>query len=276
MAAEMTPLFARSVCFSLEKLGSAALEWEDAAACRDGDPMTGRRPRFVVVDGATEAYDSLRWVEQLVVSFVADGGNGSPAAPDLTPDAMRHWFGRMQRQWVEQAPTRFANVIEEYKFREEGSFATFLGCELTGMDGTEPRWEAVALGDTVLFHVRGGRLLAHFPPIAVEEFGLSPEGVSTRPAALEQIMRGLAFSGGPLRMGDLLFVATDAFAHWILTRLRGDQATLWAVLAELDHDATFAALVGDARADGQLRNDDVTLLRIQVVQAQPTCLVVCL
>ncbi|MGQ0842367.1 hypothetical protein [Actinokineospora sp.] len=58
----------------------------------------------------------------------------------------------------------------------------------------------------------------------------------------------LAFGSGPLLPGDLLFVATDAFAHWMLGQAAPDQAALWAVLADLHHDATFAALVADQRA----------------------------
>lgn len=263
-------ILARSTCFTLEKQGSTAREWEDAAAWFDGDLATGRRPRFIVVDGATEAYDALRWVQHLVATFT------DAAGPAVTRDALHAWFERVQRMWVNEAPTRFANVIEELTFREQGSFATFLGCELVGLEDTAARWEAAALGDTVLFHVRDGRLLAHFPPISVDEFGLSPEGVSTRPAALPQMLDGLVFARGELAPGDLLFLATDALAHWMLGELDRDHAALWALLGDLDHDATFTTLVRDQRARGRLRNDDVTLLRVQLATAEPRALVVCL
>jgi hypothetical protein len=277
---EASMMFVHSVCFAVQKQGSTAREYEDGAGFADGDPAAGRDPRFVVVDGATEAYDALRWVAQLVTSFLgqdndADGdGNGGTVA--LAPGPLRDWFATMQHRWVALAPRPFANVIEEYKFHAEGSFATFLGVELTGLDSAAAGWTAAALGDTVLFHVRAGNLLTHFPPIDVDEFGLAPDGAATRPAALEQMMRGLLFGRGRLRPGDLLFVATDAFAHWMLGQVDRDQATLWAVLAGLDHDATFAALVAGQRAAGLLRNDDVTLLRVRIAAAQPGALVVCL
>jgi hypothetical protein len=263
-------ILAHSTCFALEKLGSAEREWEDAAAYGDGDPATGVAPRCIVVDGATEAYDALRWVEHLVGSFVAESG------PDLTPEGLRAWFEQVQRQWLAEAPDRFATVIEEHKFREEGSFATFLGCRLAGLDGPDARWEAAALGDTVLFHVRAGRLVTHFPPIGVDDFGLSPDGIGTHPAALGPMLRSLEFARGRIRDGDLLFVATDALAHWLLLEVARDEATLWAALAELDHDATFAALVADQRAAGRLHNDDVTLLRVRLDTVEPRALVVCL
>ncbi|WP_322778198.1 hypothetical protein [Frankia sp. Cas4] len=261
-------ILARSACFWLEKLGSAAPEWEDAAACHDGDPAAGVAPRYVVVDGATEAYDAIRWVAQLVGSFVADTG------PDLTPDGLCAWFEQVQRLWVAEAPARFATVIEEHKFHTQGSFATFLGCRLTGLDGPRARWEAAALGDTVLFHVRAGRLLTHFPPIDVDDFGLSPDGIGTRPEALGPMLRALELASGEVRAGDVLFIATDALAQWLLLETGRDEASLWAALAGLDHDAAFAAIVADQRAAGRMRNDDVTLLRVQLATTEPGALVV--
>lgn len=258
-------LRACSTCFSLEKSGSSPREWEDAAAY-DDDPVA---PRCVVVDGATEAYDALRWVEHLAGSFVAAHG------PGLTADGLRAWFGQVQRQWVAEAPTRFASVIEELKFRDEGSFATFVGCRLAGLDGPGARWEAAALGDAVLFHVRAGRLVTHFPPLSIDDFGLVPDGISTHAAALDPMLRALAFARGDLADGDLLFLATDALARWLLLEAARDQAGLWGLLAELDHDATFAALVTDQRAAGRLHNDDVTLLRVRVAATDPAALVVC-
>jgi hypothetical protein len=260
----------RSACFALEKLGNASREWEDAAAYRDGDPAAGELPRCIVADGATEAYDARRWVEHLVASFVADSG------PDLTHDGLRAWFERVQRMWVAGAPAGFATVIEEHKFRAEGSFATFVGCRLTGLDGPDARWEAAALGDSVLFHVRDGWLVTHFPPIGVDDFGLSPAGVGTHPGAIPAMLSGLELANGRVRAGDLLFLATDALAHWLLLESAQDPRAVWAVLTGLDHDATFAALVTDQRAAGRLRNDDVTLLRVELVTAGPRALVVSL
>ncbi|MBL7488148.1 hypothetical protein I6A60_34150 [Frankia sp. AgB1.9] len=263
-------IIASSVCFWLEKLGSAEREWEDAGAYNDGDPATGAAPRYVVVDGATEAYDAVRWVEHLAGSFVADTG------PDLTRAGLQAWFEQVQWLWAAEAPTRFATVIEEHKFHAEGSFATFLGCRLAGLDGPDPHWEAAALGDTVLFHVRSGRLLTHFPPIGVGEFGLSPNGIGTRPAALGPMLRGLELATGAVRAGDVLFIATDALAHWLLVEASRDEAPLWAALTGLDHDAAFAAIVADQRAAGRLHNDDVTLLRVRLGTTEPVALAVSL
>ena len=193
----------RSVLFGLEKAGNAAKEWEDGAGAFDGDPAAGRNPRFIVVDGATEAYDSLRWVDHLVTSFIGDSSSRKSQMPSLDAESMQRWFELMQERWVAEAPAAFANIFEERKFAQAGSFATLLGCELTGLDGPNPSWDAVALGDTVLFHVRDRRLVAQFPRLGADDFGLSPDGVHTQPAALEQMRRQLTFAHGSLVEGDL-------------------------------------------------------------------------
>ena len=173
------------VTFSEPKAGNAPGEWQDGAAggvVGDGSG-TGR---FIVVDGATQAYDPLRWVDQLVTSFVSGG-------PALEPAAMRAWFAAMQDQWAADVRA-FDSIIEQRKFAEVGSFATLLGFEIAGLDGPQPCWRAVALGDTVLFHVRAGRLIATFPPLGPDDFGTRPDGVHTQRSSLDR-MAG-AFSSG--------------------------------------------------------------------------------
>jgi hypothetical protein len=255
---------AHSTCFWLEKLGSTEREWEDAAAFHDDDPA-----RFIVVDGATEAYDARRWVDHLVTTFVADPHQ------ELTRAGLRGWFEQVQRLWTAEAPDRFATVIEEHKFHQEGSFATFVGCRLLDLDGPDARWEAAALGDSVLFHVRSGRLLCCFPALGVDDFGLSPDGIGTHPGGVDRMLDRVAFASHPVRDGDLLYLATDAMAQWLLRERNRDEVGLWPVLAALDHDATFAALVADQRAVGRLHNDDVTLLRVALTMAEPRALAVC-
>jgi len=269
------------VTFSEVKDGNAPDEWQDGASggvARDGTA------RFVVLDGATGAYDAVRWVDQLVTSFVPPpdappgADHAAPRAPVLEPAAMRAWFARMQDQWAADVPA-FDSIIEESKFRKVGSFATFLGFEITGLDGPEPSWRAVALGDTVLFHVRAGRLITTFPPMRAGEFGSRPAGVHTQPSSLDEMTERLLDGSGVLAAGDFLFAATDAMADWILQAAGRDQAKLWNTLAGLVHPDVFARLISDQRKeqDGakRMKNDDVTLMRLRLLADQPSFVLAC-
>ena len=140
------PMQIQTVTFSEPKDGNASAEWQDGASggvVGDGT-ATPRRARFVVLDGATGAYDPVRWVDQLVRSFAPQAGGAE--GPRLERAAMRAWFAEMQDQWAADVRD-FDSIIEERKFAEVGSFATLLGFEIHGLDGPEPYWRAVALGD---------------------------------------------------------------------------------------------------------------------------------
>jgi hypothetical protein len=266
------------VTFSAAKDGNAPAEWQDGASGGVVANGTGApsRARFVVLDGATTAYDPVRWVDQLVRSFApqADGARG----PRLEPASMRAWFAEMQHRWAQDVRD-FDSIIEERKFAEVGSFATLLGFEIYGLDGPEPYWRAVALGDTVLFHVRASRLIATFPPLGPEDFGTLPDGVHTSPASLDKMTEHLLLGGGVLAAGDFLFAATDAMSQWILRTIQRGEAKVWDTLTTLAHPDVFARLVADQRKeqDGskRMKNDDVTLMRLRMLDSQPAYLLAC-
>jgi hypothetical protein len=260
------------VTFSEPKAGNSPREWQDGA-CGGSTRTSGR---FIVVDGATGAYDTLRWVDQLVTSFMPpEGPAGGPA---LEPAALRAWFAGQQDRWAAERPA-FDNIIEERKFAEVGSFATMLGLEISGLDSAEPAWRAAALGDTVLFHVRADRLLTVFPPLGPDDFGSLPDGVHTQRSSLDRMTERLRLAGGVLAAGDLLFAATDAMAQWILRVIRFGEEKVWQALGGLVHPAVFARFVADQRreADGarRMKNDDVTLMRLRMLARQPSVLLAC-
>ena len=262
----MTPvLSAQLVVFHRPKVGSTEVEWEDGAGFDPGDPAAGRDPRCVVVDGATEAYDSIRWVGQLVESFLGLEPDGRP---DLDGPSMDAWFRTVQRQWRDRAPAQFSSLFEERKFTDQGSFATLLGCELVGPGSRRPHWAAVALGDAVLFHVRGGRLVTQFPPLTAGDFGIDPDGVSTQPAQRARMRAGLRFATGDLAAGDELFLCTDALAAWLVGAAADPAGAPWTRLGALEHPDGFTALVREELRAGRMKNDDLTLLRV-AVSARP-------
>lgn len=265
--------YAQMVAFHRPKVGSSAAEWEDCAGYDPGDPASGRNARCIVMDGATEAYDSIRWVGQLVESFLGEDPVGG--WPGLTEQDMDDWFGLMQQRWLDRAPTTFVNIFEERKFHHDGSFATLLACEIAELRGRRPRLTAVALGDAVLFHVRGGRLITQFPPMAAGDFGLDPDGMFTQPSQRARMRARLRRIEQVLEVGDRLFLATDSVALWIVRRMATDGQALWSTLDEIVHPQQFDRLVSEQLERGRMKNDDLTLLRVQINEYPPDLLLVC-
>ena len=98
--------------------------------------------------------------------------------------------------------------------KEQGSFATLLGLEFRQAQ-TPPglAWKAVAVGDSCLLVLRGGRFEVTFPLSSVEEFGNTPPLVPSSPARKCPAPEWLAGRAEP---GDLFLLVTDAVARSIL------------------------------------------------------------
>ena len=120
---------------------------------------------------------------------------GGASPPELERGSVNAWFKSMQEQWWAAMPAT-GDYIEQLTIRQ-GTLATFVGGS-SGLDTATPRWQAVALGDSVLFHVRDGRLVEHVPRLGSADFDSTPEGVSTLPERLGQMSEQLVFREGLL------------------------------------------------------------------------------
>ena len=78
-----------------------------------------------------------------------------------------------------------------------------------------------------------------------------------------------------LKVGDRLFLATDAVAAWMVRSASTDGSRLWAGLDELHHPDQFDALAQEHLASGRLKNDDLTLMRVEVTGQPAQQLLVC-
>lgn len=224
--------------FFLHKDGNQPDEYEDAFA---GNPKVGR---FAVADGASESSFASLWAKLLVEGFVAPRA-GSAA-----------WMPPLHQRWAAAVDHLELDWFGEEK-RERGAFATFMGLAFK-KDG---RWKASAVGDCCLFQVRGGALHESFPLARSADFGNRPQLLGSRNR------NGLAqakLKFGRWKPGDRFFLMTDALAQWFLLSHEEDRKPWKLLLKGLLHaDATaMTACVGKLRRDGELKNDDVTLVAI--------------
>jgi hypothetical protein len=77
-------------------------------------------------------------------------------------------------------------------------------------------WQAVAVGDTCLFHTRGAALLRAFPLENSQQFSNAPKLVGARTSAEEVLDRCHVWPDGSGQSGDRLWLMTDALAQWCL------------------------------------------------------------
>jgi hypothetical protein len=239
----------------LSKRGNAPEDYEDAFAA---DPALGR---FAVTDGASEASFAAVWAQLLAEGFVA-----APGKPWKELD----WLGPARQRWAAAVDGRPLPWYAEAK-RAQGAFATLLGLALRqpgpAPDEQPGLWRAVAIGDSCLFQVRGEELQRSFPLSRSEEFGNQPRLCGSRPHGNDSLNPERELAVGKFRPGDRFLLMTDALAQWFLYQTeQGDHPALDVahLLAQADPQAAFAAWVEERRQRPGLRNDDVTVMIIDV------------
>jgi hypothetical protein len=237
--------------FALPKRGHKADEYEDAYAAA---PAAGR---FAVADGASESSFAGLWARLLVEGFT----RRIKQAMDGT-----HWLECAQQHWADEVDGLELPWYAEEK-REQGAFATFLGLSIKRGEKGGGRWKALAIGDSCLFQVRKDRLVAAFPLNRSADFGNQPALLGSRPGPGQARSNQQKIEWGTWQPGDRLFLMTDALAQWFLRR-HETNGQPWQLLARRLGDekahAALTAYVDELRDRDGLRNDDVTLLTIDL------------
>jgi hypothetical protein len=237
--------------FWMPRGGHTAEEYEDASAVA---PALGR---FAIADGATESSYAASWARRLVEAFVRQ--------PACEPESWQTWLPPLQLSWAAETERQPLPWHAEAKL-EIGAFATFLGIVVSGNEDTGNNWQAVAVGDSCVFHVRKDNLES-FPISRSRDFNNRPGLVGSRTAPAELLHRQcIQTREGIWQPGDCLWLMTDALAQWFLRECEVG-AKPWKEIEQLleePGDAPLSDWVAELRQRRELRNDDVTLLMVRL------------
>ncbi len=217
---------------------------------------------MAVSDGATESMLSGRWAGVLVKQYTAS--------------SRAH-----MRTSIRRAQDRWPRVLHEYKVAREqaskpiawyeepglerGAHATLLVAEFRARVGSDPGlWTAETVGDSCLFQITGDTLVGAFPFTESAQFDTSPALVHTGLRNRRLLDKHCRRAAGSYRSGDTFFLCTDALAAWFLSQAErgGEPWTIWRRLADA---GAFRDWTAAERSAGRLKNDDVTLLIMQMV-----------
>jgi hypothetical protein len=234
------------------KRGNSEVEYEDAAA---GNPDNGR---FAISDGASEASFAGSWARGLVDAFVT-----TPSKPwqDFA------WLAEVRQRWAKDVDQLTLPWYAETK-RDEGAYATLLGLVVRQpVPEKAGTWRAVAVGDSCLFHTRGGRFLTSFPLTSSAEFANNPPLIGSRPGP-QDARRRCEHGHGHWQLNDRFLLMTDALAQWFLRQTETEGrplALIEELLAGTAPQQVFTDWINTRRDREGLRNDDVTLLVVDVL-----------
>lgn len=237
----------------LPKRGNTAEEYEDACWPRDLCSGPCAAFRCAVADGATETSFSGLWARLLVRAH----GRGR-----LTPRGLPEALRPLQREWRRRVSATPLPWYAEQK-ADQGAYAALAGLTLTApCSGRGGGWHALAVGDSCVFQLRGGGLVATLPVACSADFTSRPALLSSDAAANEGLAGRLTAVSGEWAPGDTFYLMTDALAQWFLHNIEDGRRP--SPLPREPRAAVFEEWIGDLRARGEIRNDDVTLVRVEV------------
>lgn len=243
--------------YMLPKAGNTEAELEDA--CSINEPNDVPVQHFAVADGATASVFSKFWATILVNAY----SNGQ-----MLNGNMEKCLTELQDTWWQHACARAKAWYVREKI-QQGAHATMIGLSLLEPEsGSESpgAWNALAVGDACLFHLRSGSLLDAFPIASADGFSNSPALLSSVDP-LGNLADDLRLCQGNWLPGDVFLLMTDAISCWFLSDLK-DSMRLIEDLT--DNEKDFRWLVDSLRSDKTddgmpvMKNDDVTLMRIEL------------
>jgi len=173
-------------------------DFEDAFTPLD-DIQGVSKMRFAIADGATESSFSKEWAQLLTRKF------GSSGFDVFSQEIL----AELSTTWEEGLNKENLSWYNQEKFTM-GSHASLLGVEIDLSLGT---YSAKAVGDCCVMLVRDGQIINSFPIENTEDFSNHPVLIGTRDGTPQGETRELF---GKLNVGDLLVLASDALAAWIL------------------------------------------------------------
>jgi hypothetical protein len=240
----LTPPFWRA--FTVPKSDATPDENEDAFAA---NPARGL---FALADGATQSGFAGQWARLLVEGFTT------------TDNRSGDWLASHRKAWADSV-----DKIEVPWYvaerREKGAYAAFLGLSLSLAAGRKiGQWSAVAVGDVCAFQFRNGILKLAWPLERSNQFGNLPKLIGSRQSddySQAEVKEG-AWKGG-----DYFFLMTDALSCWFLSRMETTRSP-WNWLRHLtesaDAEEQYEKTVTRLRKDGDIKDDDTTLMAIRV------------
>ncbi len=240
------------------KQGSSAEEYEDAFFPDRAGLVIGESLRFAVADGATESSFSKTWAQLLVRGYCKHwiGGND--------PEEGLARLGKIWQRGIENKPLPWH---AQHKLHE-GAHAALAGLEMFEPQNSGPgTWSAHAVGDCNLFQISGRSMVTSFPITDAVEFGSRPVLLSSMATRNQDAIKAAVSATGTWEVGDVFLLMSDALAAWFLGEEQAGNDP-WISARRIgtgQAEYHFPTFISELRSSKELRNDDVTLVRIALV-----------
>ena len=253
-----------SSCFSIPKKGSNPKENEDSFFPREVE-ISRKHLSFAVADGASEGFLSKLWSKILTISYV----NFDRTELDINQftDFCIDIYNYQKDKYIKKRQEN-NNPLKwfEENLLIKGSFSTLLGVTFVNSSPTGGYWKSYSIGDSCLFQLRDS-VIEVFPEMESASFGNSPELISSNPTYNEELENLVKVKTGDFFFGDSFYLMTDAIANWFIKQL-AEEKKPWVILDEflgVDYEG-LTKFIDNLREENQLKNDDITITRIKLME----------
>lgn len=253
-----------SDCFLLPKAGHRSDEYEDASHSSTQVHKDTTIYRFAVADGASESSFAGLWAKLLTSGYCFGRFGDMQISKSISP---------LSKAWQKKTGGKSLPWYAQEKL-SSGAFSTLAGITFRlAKDAESAAFDATAVGDSCIFHIRGHAMIASFPLSTSEDFERRPVLISSNPANNDQLQASVHNWSGTAEAGDSFWLMTDALACWLMTRYKEDRSVI-RLIHQVADKRDFNQLVLEERRqpdrEGRyyLRNDDVTLIRLKLVKGK--------
>jgi serine/threonine protein phosphatase PrpC len=247
---------------TVAKAGNRDDENEDAVEVDE------QRLVVALADGSTEGAYSRDWAQWLAARFVTSENRypeviqSAELLSGAIHEALETWHANFSEH-IAQRRDDLPWYVE--RARAQGGFATLLVLAATAQQN-DVTWHAAAVGDSCLFHVdQEANIACQLPSLAFADFDLSPRLLSSAGIGNSDTIASTTFANGRLTPSDRLVLATDALSAWLVKdSVVGFKLRFAQLLDAARSFESFSAFVEAERLGGELRNDDVTFVLVEV------------
>ncbi|HKV85113.1 MAG TPA: hypothetical protein VJN88_11185 [Ktedonobacterales bacterium] len=231
--------------------------------CEDGFACDAAHGVYAVTDGVSQSFVSAPWARIVARGFARqpEAFNDEASFTAWLETRATEWRDWMTNTWMAtlneqrqkrgERPGDWSGDIED-----KGAQATLVGLALR-RSGKQMEARVLAIGDSqfLLFH-RDGKAGYHlrgaFPLEKPEDFSLNPATLLTR---RDPRLAAFAWSKRlgtriPLQSGDVVVLATDSVAKWLMTQALREQRPAPVEVAGPTGDPTAVGAAGDPTATG--------------------------
>ena len=214
---------------------------------------------FAIADGVSQSPFSQIWSKKVVNKFIKKPLDIS----DLNEQKIKDWLADIRKEWGSEIDQGKASELILDIAKKEGGSTTFLGMIIKKKKKKRQKLQLFGIGDTNMFLVKKNEItgkldMMGWPVTSVESFTDRTNALFSLDNTLQGIPELKEFN---VKRGDIVILATDALAKWILKSANLGQRP-WSKILKNKND--IANFIDKLRYTNKIDDDDTTCIIIRI------------